>query len=68
MWCARYGIPEMLQSDQGTHFRNEVVKHLCARLKTEQVFTPVYSPWLNGTVERLNKDILCDGSHTHLVL
>jgi len=68
MWCARYGIPEMLQSDQGTHFRNEVVTHLCARLKTEQVFTPVYSPWLNGTVERLNKDILCDGSHTHLVL
>ncbi|KAE9062778.1 hypothetical protein PF010_g29265 [Phytophthora fragariae] len=58
MWCARYGIPEMLMSDQGAHFRNEVVKHLRARLKVEQVFSPVYTPWLNGTVERLNKDVL----------
>lgn len=23
-----------------------------------QAFTPLYSPWLNGTVERLNRDIL----------
>ncbi|OWY97272.1 hypothetical protein PHMEG_00032249 [Phytophthora megakarya] len=58
MWCARYGIPEMLVSDQGAHFRNEVVKHLRAQLKVEQVFSPVYTPWLNGTVERLNKDVL----------
>ncbi|GMF52093.1 unnamed protein product [Phytophthora fragariaefolia] len=35
-----------------------MVKHLAARLKMELHFTPVYSPWLNGTVERLNKDVL----------
>ncbi|KAE9352578.1 hypothetical protein PF008_g5392 [Phytophthora fragariae] len=27
-------------------------------MKIEQEFSPVYSPWLNGTVERLNKDVL----------
>ncbi|KAG3248589.1 hypothetical protein PI124_g6750 [Phytophthora idaei] len=27
-------------------------------MKIEQEFSPVYSPWINGTVERLNKDIL----------
>ncbi|KAJ8571240.1 hypothetical protein ON010_g5596 [Phytophthora cinnamomi] len=43
---------------KGSHFRDEVVQHLSARLKAEQNLTPVYSPWLNGTVERLNKDIL----------
>ncbi|KAG4241995.1 hypothetical protein PC116_g10089 [Phytophthora cactorum] len=31
---------------------------MCARMKIEQEFSPVYSPWINGTVERLNKDIL----------
>ncbi|OWZ12007.1 hypothetical protein PHMEG_00014894 [Phytophthora megakarya] len=57
-WCARYGVPDILVSDQGSHFRNEKVKHLCARMKIQQEFSPVYSPWLNGTVERLNKDVL----------
>ncbi|KAG6616303.1 uncharacterized protein IUM83_03561 [Phytophthora cinnamomi] len=58
LWYARYGLPQTLKSDQGTHFRNEMVKHLAARLKMELHFTPVYSPWLNGTIERLNKDVL----------
>ncbi|OWY97132.1 hypothetical protein PHMEG_00032417 [Phytophthora megakarya] len=58
LWCARYGTPKMLRSDQGSHFKNEVVKDLASRLKVELDFTPVYSPWLNGTVERLNKDVL----------
>ncbi|OWZ22770.1 hypothetical protein PHMEG_0002467 [Phytophthora megakarya] len=52
-----FGMPDMgLRSDQGTHFRNEMMKHLAARLKMELSFSPVYSPWLNRTVARLNKD------------
>ncbi|DAZ96915.1 TPA: hypothetical protein N0F65_008926 [Lagenidium giganteum] len=31
---------------------------LCERLKIEQRFVPAYMPWLNGSVERLNKDLL----------
>lgn len=30
MWCARFGVPKSLLSDQGSHIRNETVKHLCA--------------------------------------
>ncbi|OWZ03396.1 LOW QUALITY PROTEIN: hypothetical protein PHMEG_00024881 [Phytophthora megakarya] len=58
MWCARYGIPKTLLSDQGSHFRNEMAKNLAARLKVKLNFTPVYSAWLNGTVGRLNRDVL----------
>ncbi|OWZ16425.1 RNA-dependent DNA polymerase [Phytophthora megakarya] len=58
LWYARYGMPKPLLSDQGTHFRNETMNHLAARLKVQLTFTPVYSPWINGTVERLNKDVL----------
>ncbi|POM61981.1 hypothetical protein PHPALM_28920, partial [Phytophthora palmivora] len=57
-WYKRFGCPEFLMSDQGTHFRNHTIELLCSRLKIELRFSPVYSPWLNGTVERLNKDIL----------
>ncbi|OWY98084.1 hypothetical protein PHMEG_00031243, partial [Phytophthora megakarya] len=54
----RYGKPEVLVSDQGSHFRNEEIELLCARLKVQQSFTPVYSPWINGTIERVNKGVL----------
>ncbi|KAG3185701.1 hypothetical protein PC128_g13234 [Phytophthora cactorum] len=53
-----FGVLEALVSGQGSHFRNETEKHLCVRMKIEQEFSPVYSPWINGTVERLNKAIL----------
>ncbi|OWZ19870.1 hypothetical protein PHMEG_0005806 [Phytophthora megakarya] len=46
---------KLLRSDQGSNSKNWVVKHLASRLKVELDYTPVYSPWLNGTVERLNK-------------
>ncbi|OWZ09302.1 hypothetical protein PHMEG_00018017 [Phytophthora megakarya] len=57
-WYMRYGKPEVLVSDQGSHFRNEVIELLYARLKVQQSFTPVYSLWVNGTIERVNKDVL----------
>ncbi|GMF47767.1 unnamed protein product [Phytophthora fragariaefolia] len=57
-WYKRYGCPEKMMSDQGSHFRNETPRILCSRLKIEQQFSPVYSPWVNGTVERLNRDVL----------
>lgn len=57
-WYKRYGCPSRLLSDQGVHFRNQTVDQLCARLKMERSFSPVYSPWLNGTVERVNRDLL----------
>eukprot|EP00644_Phytophthora_capsici_P005410 jgi/Phyca11/97370/e_gw1.1.1668.1 len=45
-------------SDQGSHFKNEVVSELSRRLRTQQEFTPAYCPWINGSVERVNRDIL----------
>ncbi|KAE9047559.1 hypothetical protein PR003_g1022 [Phytophthora rubi] len=57
-WYKRFGRPEFLMSDQGTHFRNHTIELLCSRLKIEAEFSSTYSPWLNGTAERLTKDIL----------
>ncbi|GMF48756.1 unnamed protein product [Phytophthora fragariaefolia] len=57
-WHSRFGVPPAWVSDNGSHFKNEVVAELLRRLKSHQTFTVAYSPWINGTVERVNRDIL----------
>ncbi|GMF53460.1 unnamed protein product [Phytophthora fragariaefolia] len=57
-WHSRFGVPPVWVSDNGSHFKNEVVTELSRRLKTHQIFAVAYSPWINGSVERVNRDIL----------
>ncbi|OWZ03352.1 LOW QUALITY PROTEIN: hypothetical protein PHMEG_00024933 [Phytophthora megakarya] len=45
-------------SDNGSHFKNEVVGELCRKLRSKQQLTFAYCPWINGSIERLNRDIL----------
>eukprot|EP00644_Phytophthora_capsici_P007387 jgi/Phyca11/112243/e_gw1.21.358.1 len=59
-WHSRFGLPPEWVSDCGTHFKNEIIAELARRLRTLQKFTPAYSPWINGSVERVNRDILQD--------
>jgi hypothetical protein len=63
LWCARFGIMEYLVSDQGSHFKNNVMTEFAKRMFDPQVteshhFTMTYTPWANGTVERVNRDML----------
>ncbi|OWZ09958.1 hypothetical protein PHMEG_00017261 [Phytophthora megakarya] len=57
-WHSRFGAPPVWVSDNGSHFKNEVVAELSRRLKSHQIFTIAYSPWINGSVERVNRDVL----------
>ncbi|GMF21819.1 unnamed protein product [Phytophthora fragariaefolia] len=57
-WHSRFGIPPVWVSNQGSHFKNEVIAELSRRLRTQQTFIPAYSPWVNGSIERINQDIL----------
>ncbi|KAG6592663.1 uncharacterized protein IUM83_12542 [Phytophthora cinnamomi] len=57
-WHKRFGLPAMWMSDNGAHFKNYVMEWLAERLGVSRGFVPVYSPWINGTVERVNRDIL----------
>ncbi|KAG3105658.1 hypothetical protein PI124_g13584 [Phytophthora idaei] len=45
----------MWVSDNGSHFKNQVMSLLAERLSVSHQFAPV---WINGTVERVNRDIL----------
>ncbi|OWZ06870.1 hypothetical protein PHMEG_00020817 [Phytophthora megakarya] len=57
-WYKRFGLPEMWESENGSHFKAELMKQLADKLKAVPNFVPVYTPWINGTVERVNRDIL----------
>lgn len=57
-WASRFGMPRVWISDQGSHFKNEVMSAMAQHLKVDHEFVVAYSPWRNGTVERLNRDLL----------
>lgn len=56
-WSARFGMPKKFFSDQGSHFRNSVMKELCRIAGIEHDFSTVYCAWSNGVVERINRDL-----------
>ena len=57
-WFGTFGVADTWISDQGTHFMNEVMKGVCKALRTEHHFVTVYSPWANGAVERVNRELV----------
>ncbi|TYZ59606.1 hypothetical protein PybrP1_002125 [[Pythium] brassicae (nom. inval.)] len=44
--------------DNVLHFKSSALVGLVHRLRDEQAFVPVYTPSINSTVERVNRDIL----------
>lgn len=57
-WFASFGIARIWVSDQGSHFKNELVTKLCESLQSQHHFTLPYCPWSNGTVEVVCRELL----------
>ena len=57
-WYKRFGIAETRVCDKGSHFKNKVVAELNHILKTKHQFTTEYSPKSNGTVKKVNREIM----------
>lgn len=59
-WSRRFTFtsPEVWISDRGSHFINATLKTMAEEYKILHKLTPAYSPWSNGTVERMNKDVI----------
>ena len=56
-WVRVFTVMIIWVSDQGSHFKNIVMKELADVHKIKHHFTVAYSPWTNGTVESCMKDI-----------
>ena len=53
----RFGSPNMIRSDRGSHFANELTKELLDLCGTPHNLTLAYSKQENAIVERVNKEV-----------
>lgn len=58
-WISCFGTPVWLVTDQGSHFVNHTLKELTKEFRVQHHFTTAYSPWSNGSVERVCREVLC---------
>jgi transposase InsO family protein len=54
----RFGSPEIIYTDQGPTFHNELIQELLRLCGIEHSFATAYSSQENGIVERANQEIL----------
>ena len=57
-WVASFGSFMWLVSDQGSQFCHVLHSEMMKKFKSKKHFTTAYSPWSNGTVERVNREVL----------
>ena len=55
---SRFGIPEILHSDQGWNFESTILKETCAAFGIVKSRTTSYHPQGDGMVERFNRTLL----------
>ena len=54
----RYGFPEIVYSDRGTHFLNEKIETLFDNYNIKHKYTTAFNPQSNGICERFNATIV----------
>ena len=55
----QHGCPQIVLSDRGTHFNNNMVKQLMEKFGINHLLSSPYHPQTNGLVERFNRT-LCE--------
>ena len=53
--CCPFGPSRKILTDNGTEFKNKLWTKVFDKLRTEQKFTPIYSPQCNGRIKGFHK-------------
>ena len=67
-FITRFGVPEVIHTDQGRNFESTLIKDLCSLLGIEKSRTSPYHPQSDGLVERFNRtllNMLCTAANNH---
>ena len=57
-WCGYFGIPQIVVSDNGKEFANNLLKETFNQLGVEHRHVPPYCPQANGFIERQHRTII----------
>ena len=57
-WIDVFTAMDVWVSDQGSHFKNTVIKLLAGQYRINHHFVTAYSPWSNGSIERCCREVL----------
>ena len=53
-YFCKYGVPAVILSDQGSHFRNQLMENIKSLIGYNHIYSTPYHPQTNGIVERFN--------------
>ena len=53
-YFCKYGVPAVILSDQGSHFRNQLMENIRLLIGYNHIYSTLYHPQTNGIVERFN--------------
>ena len=56
-WCTTLGVPSVLVSGTASHFQSQLLRKLAYGLGVNHQFTVANSPWTDGTVESMMKEV-----------
>ena len=56
-WIRTFTSMRVWISDQGSHFKNELMSILAKEYSVHHHFVTAYTPWANGTVERCMREV-----------
>ena len=56
-WIAKFGLPEILVTDNGTEFINNEIITLCHLYNSKHKPRISHAPWVNGLVEGMNRSL-----------
>ena len=57
-WGSRYGLPEWIISDGGSHFANHALELVTKKLGVQHHITLAHCPWANGSVEVAGRELI----------
>lgn len=53
----KFGIPQIVLTDQGSNFMSDIFKHTCKLLRIKKINTTAYHPETNGALERSHRTL-----------
>ena len=56
-WIAKFGLPEIIVTDNGTEFINNEIITLCHSYNIKHKSRTSHAPWTNGLVEGMNRSL-----------